>query len=406
MPALLDLLYVLLFAVALPLIDYLVFWPASKRRLEADPARARRRLWAASIPQAWALVAAGAVLWRFHDRSWSSFGFSVPEGWRLWVSIGLVVLLLAYLVPSSATVARSAEVRASVRQQCGGLTAAVLPHTRTDMYWFAAVSLTAGFCEEFLFRGYFIWVLSPWLGWWGAAALSLLIFASGHAYQGWSGVLRTGVVGLLFTLVVAILGSLWPAIVLHALVDLGMGFVAWLALREGPSGTGLEAEARSPSGGALQWILTGGLSLAALSCGAASASDALGDSAAQSSGEVARAREGGQVCLGCRLYRAVRIATSCEVLAQTPTACSTWVAEHVPDHRHDWTDHGCWEVTFDGATGNALGADPIILSVSDETWLAYLQSLPPDRLSKAVGPDWPGSEEALHAVAEWEGASR
>ena len=86
------------------------------------------------------------------------------------------------------------------------------------MYWFGGVSLTAGFCEEFLFRGYFIWALAPWLGWWGAAALSLLIFASGHAYQGWNGALRTGIVGAIFTLVVAIFGSLWPAIALHALM--------------------------------------------------------------------------------------------------------------------------------------------------------------------------------------------
>ncbi|MCI0376926.1 MAG: CPBP family intramembrane metalloprotease [Gemmataceae bacterium] len=48
------------------------------------------------------------------------------------------------------------------------------------MYWFGGVSLTAGFCEEFLFRGYFIWVFAPWLGWWGAAALSVLIFAILH----------------------------------------------------------------------------------------------------------------------------------------------------------------------------------------------------------------------------------
>jgi membrane protease YdiL (CAAX protease family) len=95
------------------------------------------------------------------------------------------------------------------------------------------VSLTAGCCEEFLFRGYFIRALAPWLGWWGAATLSLLIFASGHAYQGWNGALRTGIVGAIFTLVVAIFGSLRPAIALRALIDLSNGMFAWLAPREG-----------------------------------------------------------------------------------------------------------------------------------------------------------------------------
>ena len=235
MPKLLDVLYVVLLAVVLPLFDYLVSWPKFRLKLQADPARARRQLWPEHMPWQWALVGVGALLWLFYDRSWSSFGFSVPAGWRLWVSIVLILLLVAYNGYSAATVVRSSEARASVRKQFFGEIAAVMPHTRTEMYWFAGVSLTAGFCEEFLFRGYFIWVFTPWLGWWGAAALSVLIFATGHVYQGRHGVLRTGVVGVLFTLVVATLDSLWPAIVLHFLLDLGMGLIAWLALREGPS---------------------------------------------------------------------------------------------------------------------------------------------------------------------------
>jgi membrane protease YdiL (CAAX protease family) len=228
-----DLLYVALFAVALPLWDYLVSWPASRRQPQADPAWARMRIWRVAIGSGWALVAVGAALWVWNDRSWRSFGFSVPDGWRLWTSIALFLLLAAYYAYAAATVARSPEQRANVRQQITPGIAAVLPHTRTEMYWFGGVSLTAGFCEEFLFRGYFIWALAPWLGWWGAAALSLLIFASGHAYQGWNGALRTGIVGAIFTLVVAIFGSLWPAIALHALIDLSNGMFAWLALREG-----------------------------------------------------------------------------------------------------------------------------------------------------------------------------
>lgn len=227
-----DLLYVALFAVAMPLWDYLVSWPSFNRQLQADPARVRKRLWAESIGYAWAVVAVGAALWVANDRSWTPLGFSVPDGWRLWVAVGFVLLLVLYIVQSAAAVARDPQARASVRQQAFGKIADIMPHTRSELYWFGGVSLTAGFCEEVLFRGYFIWALAPWLGWWGAAALSLLIFASGHAYQGWNGALRTGIVGALFTLVVAIFDSLWPAIVLHFLLDLGMGIIAWFALRE------------------------------------------------------------------------------------------------------------------------------------------------------------------------------
>lgn len=123
--------------------------------------------------------------------------------------------------------------RASLRRQVGSLTT-VMPHTRTELCWFGGVSATAGFCEEFLYRGYFIGALAPWLGWWGAAALSVPCFAAAHFYQGWSGVLRTGVVGAIFTLLVAGFESLWPAIAIHALIDAGSGTLSWLALRERP----------------------------------------------------------------------------------------------------------------------------------------------------------------------------
>ncbi len=228
-----DLLYVALFAVTLPLVDYLVFWPAFRRRSQANPARARIWLWAWTIIGTWLVVAVGAALWTANDRSWASLRFSVPEGWRLWTAIAIVLLVATYYVLAVATLARSSDARERLRQQFGPVTS-VIPHTQTELYWFGGVSVTAGFCEEFLFRGYFICVLSPWLGWWGAAALSLALFAVAHLYQGWSGVLRTGIFSALYTLVVAISNSLWPAIALHALVDLAGGVMAWLALRERP----------------------------------------------------------------------------------------------------------------------------------------------------------------------------
>lgn len=240
-----DLLYVGWFAAVGPVIDYLVFWPGFRRRAQADPARARRWLWAWSIASLWALIAVGTAGWIARDRSWPSLGFSVPDGWRLWTSLALVLLLAAYQIAAVLTLARSSEARAKVRQQFGTFTE-VLPHTRDELRWFGAVSLTAGFCEEFLYRGCFIWVFAPWLGWWGAAALSLPFFAVAHLYQGWNGVLRTGLVGAILTLVVAIFDSLWPAIALHALLDLGAGVMAWLALRP-EKGTGSAQPAPFPA---------------------------------------------------------------------------------------------------------------------------------------------------------------
>ena len=117
MPTLPDLLYVALFAVALPLWDNLVFWPAFHRQAQANPARARASLYAWGIASPWALVAVGTALWMSADRSWTSFGFSVPDGWRLWTSSALFLLLAVYHAYAVATVARSSDAQASIRRQ-------------------------------------------------------------------------------------------------------------------------------------------------------------------------------------------------------------------------------------------------------------------------------------------------
>jgi hypothetical protein len=96
-----------------------------------------------------------------------------------------------------------------------------------------ALSISAGFCEELIFRGYLIWIFQPLLGMWGAAALSVVVFALGHGYEGVKNVLIVGIVGCALTAVVILFGSLWPAIVIHALVDLQQGLAAWLILRAG-----------------------------------------------------------------------------------------------------------------------------------------------------------------------------
>jgi CAAX protease family protein len=230
-----DLLYVALFAFVGPLIDYSVFWPAYRRLSQTDPAWARRWLWKSGIANLWLLVGFGTAIWMASGRDWTGLGFNVPMGWQLWTAIAMVSLVAAYYLLAVASIARSAATRANLRRQFGGAES-VVPHSRSELNWFGGVSVSAGFCEEFLFRGYFIWTFTPWLGWWGAAALSLSIFALAHVYQGWGGVLRTATFGALFTLVVAITGSLWPAIALHVLVDLAGGVMAWLVLRENAAG--------------------------------------------------------------------------------------------------------------------------------------------------------------------------
>jgi len=231
MPAALDLVFVALLAIAWPLYEHFVDWPRFQRWLRDQPLRARPREYAATIATQWLVAAAAVALWVWADRPWSALKLVAPGGWRLLLAAGAVTILAALYASQAATLARSPEARARVRQAIVPLEA-LLPHTTPELRWFLAVSLTAGVCEEFLFRGYFAWTLAPWLGWWGAAALGAGCFGLLHAYQGRSGIVRTAVVGAMMVLVVALTRSLVPAMALHALVDVGSGVVTWIALRE------------------------------------------------------------------------------------------------------------------------------------------------------------------------------
>ncbi len=40
----------------------------------------------------------------------------------------------------------------------------LLPHSRDELRWFTALSVTAGVCEELLYRGFLFWVLKAYVG--------------------------------------------------------------------------------------------------------------------------------------------------------------------------------------------------------------------------------------------------
>jgi uncharacterized protein len=223
-----DLFYLAFIAIAL-LLDHFVLWPAFIARSQADPGRARLWLWSGWMIMLWTLAAVGVALWLFEARGWEALRLTMPHGWRLWSAIGLV---LALAFSSARTVVRIARSKRPKRLKVANpRVEKMVPRTRSELGWWIALSLSAGFCEEFIFRGYLLWVFQLGLGLWAAAAFSVVVFAVAHAYQGIKGILATGIVGGLFTVVVVICGSLWPAIVLHALVDIGQGLIAWLALR-------------------------------------------------------------------------------------------------------------------------------------------------------------------------------
>lgn len=229
MPTLVDLILAAIVGVLWPLHQNLFAWPKFQRALRAGTPGARVKGYRETIAHEWALSAAVLAVWAAHGRPWSALGLGWGSGWLAWVMAGVAVAGVALLVMQTRSVAASREMRAVVRQRIDSVRE-VLPHDRRELGVFHAVSVTAGVCEELLFRGYLMWVVSAYGGPWVGVAVTAVLFGVAHLYQGARGVLQTGIVGLVMSAVVAAAGSLWPAMALHVAMDWNSGDAGQLAI--------------------------------------------------------------------------------------------------------------------------------------------------------------------------------
>ena len=135
--------------------------------------------------------------------------------WTLGATLGILALQLAFLL---------GRIRAGIKET--PLLHQLLPRTVPEKIVFAFLSLAAGLGEEIAFRGFAIPGLVLLTGSdWAAALISSMAFGVLHGYQGWLGVARTGAMGFLLAASFLLSGSLWPAILAHAALDLISGLV-------------------------------------------------------------------------------------------------------------------------------------------------------------------------------------
>ena len=185
--------------------------------------------YARTICLQWALVGALLVVLKRHGLSAADDGERIGDTDQTFWTTAAVLATTAGLAPFVWL-----RVRRSPLERLGRSVwhlRSFVPAFGTEMVVFMAVSLTAGTCEELLWRGWLINVLgvatgSVWLG----VAFSAAVFGIGHAYQGWKGMLRTGLIGLQLALLFVFVGSLIPGQVLHAAVDLVACFASATAV--------------------------------------------------------------------------------------------------------------------------------------------------------------------------------
>ena len=219
-----DHVLVLLIVVGLPLRAL-----HGSRALRAAPAAAvpglRRKMWVRAIATQWLLTIMVLWWWLMSYRSVVTLGLALRP------SIGLVGVLaglttIVMLVGRQRGALTSDEsLRARVRERLASVER-LMPRTAQEFPLFVVLACTAGLCEEFLFRGYLLWYLAHLMPFALACVVQAVVFGVCHAYQGRRGVLLTTLAGAFFTGVLLVAGSIWPAMLIHALMDLHAGDLA------------------------------------------------------------------------------------------------------------------------------------------------------------------------------------
>jgi membrane protease YdiL (CAAX protease family) len=201
----------------------------------------------------WLLTFAMMGIWFAAGRDLLTLGLAFDPGPAALIGAAVAVLASGLLVLQMIVVQRSPEKLDQVLVQLESVES-VLPHNARELRAFGWLSITAGVCEELLYRGYLIAYFGAIVSPWPAAGLAAGAFALAHAYQGAAGVLKTGVVGAVMGTLYLLSGSLWGPMLLHAMVDITSGRIAHCALHrkalaEGAVAAAERAERREATSG-------------------------------------------------------------------------------------------------------------------------------------------------------------
>jgi membrane protease YdiL (CAAX protease family) len=202
-------------------------------RLRTD-AGARRSFYLRLLVLEWGLSLLAVVVWLSAPGvDAAQVGLRWPQQWPGPVTALVVVLVLVFVMVSTRALRGGALLEAAepVRRSgegrhaepAGHATLALLPRTAGERRLFTIVGLTAGICEEWLYRGFFLAVVAALAGGLPPGLLVLiaaLAFGVAHAYQGRVGILTTGLLGGVMAALYLQTGSLLLPVLLHVAIDL------------------------------------------------------------------------------------------------------------------------------------------------------------------------------------------
>jgi uncharacterized protein len=210
------------------------YWPRCVRSIRSKVPGARMRMYRNLLIAEWAITLFVLGLWIAKARPWSALWLGPVGHLRLGLGLLFAAIVIAILARNTKRVLGRPKSMAYVREKIGYLEP-LLAETESERRAFWFVSITAGICEEIIFRGFVMWCIGVGTGLVLAVILSSVFFGFGHIYQGVWRTLPTALAGLFLALIVVATGSLLPAIIIHAALDANSGELVFRVKRETPA---------------------------------------------------------------------------------------------------------------------------------------------------------------------------
>ncbi len=216
--------------VVLPLRSWQSAQAGDLQQLRFD-SRSKRIMYYSNGALLWGLALVVLAVWWGSGRSFESLGLGKWLGELPvlgWVIVGVFSLLyMSDLVIELGSHKQRKQTKEALRQDLS-----FLPATGQEYLHYLFLAISAGICEEIVFRGYFIRYFQWMLGWESLTAigLSLLLpaiaFGISHLYQGWQAVVKIIAMALMFGTFFLLTETLWPLMIVHAAIDILGGFVS------------------------------------------------------------------------------------------------------------------------------------------------------------------------------------
>lgn len=225
-----DLMFVLLLFVVQPIHGAFAYRKFVKK-VAAGDAPDPSTIYRDTAIAEWAALIVLFAAWYWLGRPFADLGFVPVDGLGFWAGVLLLAVVCVMLLRTMRKIrAMTAEEK---QLQVAGMGDLVhfLPRTQRNLRHFTGLSVTAGIVEEIVYRGFLLWFLGNIMPLWAAVIVSSVFFGLGHSYQGPSGALRTGLVGLAFAFFYVVTGSIWLPIIGHALFDILQGRLIYELLR-------------------------------------------------------------------------------------------------------------------------------------------------------------------------------